>query len=105
MIKSLILETSSKDEPNEIILGSSYANNVEVIKIKKTKSYKIIRTIYGKPSPGSLGDYWLLKDEYSRMDPTWISENPDQWRRLNFNDQYMNHMLDNFGELHCEYCG
>jgi len=108
MVKSLMLEISGKEglyaiSAKELLKSPSYTD-IKVIQIKKTKISNIILTIHGTPSPGTLGDYWLLKDEYKRMDPTWISEHPDQWKRLNFNDQFMNYMLDQFGELHCEYC-
>lgn len=80
-------------------------NDKEVITIQKNKLVKVTRTIYGEPSPGTLGDYWLLQDEYRRLDPTWIDKKPAQWRSLVFHDQFMNYMLQQFGELHCEYCG
>jgi 5-methylcytosine-specific restriction endonuclease McrA len=77
----------------------------EVIVIKRNKKEKVTRTIYGIPTSGTLGDFWLLKDEYRRLDPTWIDKKPEQWRSLTFHDQFMNYMLRHFGELHCEYCG
>ena len=76
-----------------------------VLKIKSSKTVDVIKTIYGEPSPGTLGDFWLLKEEYNRLDPSWINRKQEQWRRLVFNDQFMHYMHDHFKELHCEYCG
>lgn len=86
---------------------SSYLDQIskEVIVLKSNKAFTIQRTIYGSPSPGTLGDYWLLVDKYRREDPTWIEDKPDQWRRLCFNDQFMVHMQNHCEDLHCEKCG
>jgi len=77
----------------------------EVIILKETKTSIYTKTVYGQPTLGSLGSYWLQKEEYVRMDAEWKHRRPEKWRRLKFNDQFMQYMEKEFGELHCEFCG
>jgi len=74
-----------------------------ILKTYNNITYK--RTILGKTSPGSIGNYWLLVEEYKKMDYTCRPQKTEKWRRVNYNEQFSIFMFNSFKELHCEYCG
>lgn len=76
-----------------------------IINLKNSSTLRNRRIIYGNPSPGSLGDYWLLIEEYNKLDPEWKDLNPNKWKSIHFNEEFSRYMLKKFKELHCEFCG
>lgn len=59
--------------------------------------------ICDNPTPGSFGDYILMKNDLAEQD-----ENAAPGKRikqLKFNTKFLEKILKKFGELHCEYCG
>lgn len=73
---------------------------------KLTNHVKVQYKIYGNPTPGSFGDYLLLKDSYREIDPVpKVPKKADKFKQMLFNTKFLQHMRDKYGELHCEYCG
>lgn len=72
---------------------------------QRLDNIKLVKTIYNEPSPGSLGDYWLLIEKYKTNYPNWKYKSPEKWRRTIFNEYFSRFMLSRFNELNCEYCG
>lgn len=61
---------------------------------------KMIDVVYGNPTPGTYGDYFLLKDYYRKH------EDINEWRtRVLFSIKYLRTELYRTGNLICAYCG
>ena len=79
---------------------------VKRIVTKITNHVKVQYVIHGSPTPGTFGDYLLLKDSYRDDDP--IPRKPkkaEKFKQMLFNTKFLQDMLKKYGELHCEYCG
>lgn len=74
------------------------------IKNKSNKLVTITRTIINTPTPGTLGDYWLLKDYYYKNNNINKFKNAERYIQLIHNEQFMEHVEKSYGSLHCEYC-
>ena len=79
---------------------------IQIVKqIRKTVKHVI--HIQENPTPGSFGDYLLLKNDlFSREDPKerGFFSSP-QFEQLMFNTKFLIERELKYGELHCEYCG
>jgi 5-methylcytosine-specific restriction endonuclease McrA len=83
------------------------------LKKQKDKSSKITlvqddmgnHNIHGFASPGSYGEYLLLKKRYQRRDLDWLIKYMAKGKQLVFNTGFLEESLKAYGELHCEYCG
>lgn len=70
---------------------------------KKEVSYYSIQE---NPTPGSFGDYLLLKEQYKLLDQDWLLYGDSiQVRQALFNMAYLKEMEKVYGTLHCAYCG
>ncbi len=51
----------------------------------------------------------MLLEEYKRLDEEWQlgadGEPSGAFKQMLFNTQFLEYMLEKYGELHCEYCG
>ena len=72
---------------------------------KLTTHVKVETIVLGETTPGTPGDYQLLKQSYN----TDINKKPNKknsnFKQLIFNTKFIQHMEKKHGELHCEYCG
>lgn len=75
-----------------------------------SRSHTIQYTVQENPTPGSFGDYLLLKQYYRELDESRAMFGSDPKRskifeQLLFNTEFLNSRLKEYSELHCEYCG
>jgi hypothetical protein len=73
---------------------------------KLTNHVKVQHIIYGSPTSGTYADYLLLKDTYREIDPVpKNTKKADKFKQMLFNTKFLQYMIKEYGELHCEYCG
>lgn len=79
---------------------------IKKIVTKLTTHVKVQHVIIGTPTSGSYADYLLLKDGYRDIDPVPKStKKAGKFKQMLFNTKFLQHMIKEHGELHCEYCG
>ena len=79
---------------------------IQKIITRITNHVKVQHIIVGSHRPGSYADYILLKQQYLDIDTTpKISKKAGKFKQMLFNTKFLQHMLKEHGELHCEYCG
>lgn len=74
-------------------------------KVKGVRNVQVSHRIYGEPALGSYASYVLMKRELWMEAANWHLSDPEGWRQLQFNQNFLRTTLDKHGELHCEYCG
>lgn len=72
---------------------------------KRNKKFTIKKTINENPTPGSFGDYLLMKDDLMHQDEDWADRKPESYKQMVFNYEWLQEMKEKYLELHCEYCG
>lgn len=75
------------------------------IRVSRNKIAKVRIYVEEDPSMGTYGNLLLLKEEYKLLDETWVHDNPAAFSRMKFNENLLTEILNEHGELHCEYCG
>jgi hypothetical protein len=85
-----------------------------IIPINKTTFRRIQITVNEDPTPGTWGDYLLMKKDLEKQelealevlgpDDAELMKRP-HFRQMLFNYEWLKGMLEKHGELHCEYCG
>lgn len=71
---------------------------------KRNKKFTIKKTINENPTPGSFGDYLLMKDDLMHQDEDWADRKPESYKQMVFNYEWLQEMEVKHLELHCEYC-
>jgi hypothetical protein len=64
-----------------------------------------LHKIYGKVLGGSIAEYLLLKQKMNRMSDGWMLSKFKKGEQLLFNTKFVQGILDEYKELHCEFCG
>ena len=76
---------------------------VKKIVTKLTNHVKVQHVILSTPTSGSYADYQLLKESYKGENPT--PKKASKFKQMLFNTKFLQFMIKEYGELHCEYCG
>jgi 5-methylcytosine-specific restriction endonuclease McrA len=74
------------------------------IPVHKNSKFTVTKTVEENPTPGTIGNLILLKEEYKKLDESWGFDT-DRFEKMMFNVKFLESMLEKHGELHCEYCG
>jgi 5-methylcytosine-specific restriction endonuclease McrA len=79
---------------------------VKKIVTKLTNHVKIQHVILNTPTSGSYADYLLLKETYENKGPvTKSTKKANNFKQMLYNTKFLQYMIKEYGELHCEYCG
>lgn len=79
---------------------------VKKVVIKLTNHVKVQHIIIGTHRPGGLADYIMLKNYYREKDPVpKNTKKAGKFKQMLFNTKFLQFMIKEYGELHCEYCG
>jgi 5-methylcytosine-specific restriction endonuclease McrA len=71
-----------------------------------TNHVKVQHIILGEPRSGSYADYLLLKDGYENKGPDLKgTKKASKFKQMLYNTKFLQFMIKEYGELHCEYCG
>lgn len=77
---------------------------------RRKKDVKETYTVEEDPTPGTYGDYLLLKEVLRALDEDTVKfrrgfQDTEAFEQLVFNTKFLEGILKEYGELHCEYCG
>jgi 5-methylcytosine-specific restriction endonuclease McrA len=79
---------------------------IKKIVTRITTHVKVQHVIVGTHTSGSYADYLLLKETYKEKDP--VPKKPKKvgrFKQMLFNTKFLQFMIKEHTDLHCEYCG